>query len=142
MYMIDRINPSDEIVARNINDAKTSVVRATLELRPYDALTITPSVFLQRVVTGGQDVFGLTLPRFESPTLVAETGRDEYAITSLTVNYDIGWSDLTSVSGYFWRTDDRLIDGTIYDSVFIGTSLQQQFGFGLAYKGKSNSYQG
>jgi iron complex outermembrane recepter protein len=122
--------PNGPIAATKINDANTTVIRATLEWRPIDALTITPSVFLQRVSTGGQDLFSLSLPEFESPTLVPETGRDEYAITSLTVKYDFGWSELTSVSGYFWRRDDRNIDGTVYDSAYIGGPygpLQGQF---------------
>ena len=123
---IDRVHPTGRIVDRRINDANTSVVRATLKWQPTEALSITPSVFLQRVSTGGQSLSGLALPPFQSPTLLAESGRDEYAIASLTVNYDLGWSDLTSVSGYFWRSDNRLIDGTYYDSVYIGQSLLAQ----------------
>jgi iron complex outermembrane receptor protein len=129
---IDRANPDGTIAAKNINDVNTTVIRATLKVQPNDALTITPAVFLQRVDAGGQDLYGLALPQFESPTLVPETSRDEYAITSLTINYDFGWSNLTSVSGYFWRRDDRNIDGTVYDSQFIGSSLQQEFGYGGA----------
>jgi iron complex outermembrane recepter protein len=129
---IDRARPDGSIAARKINDVNTTAIRATVKIQPTDALTITPAVFLQRVAAGGQDFFGLNLPQFESPTLVPETSRDEYAITSLTINYDFGWSDLTYVSGYFWRRDDRNIDGTVYDSQFLGNSLQQQFGFGGA----------
>jgi outer membrane receptor protein involved in Fe transport len=129
---IDRVSPDGSIVAKNINDVDTTVIRATLKVQPTEALTITPAVFLQRVSAGGQDLFGLALPEFESPTLVPETSRDEYAINSLTVNYDFGWSDLTSVSGFFWRQDDRNIDGTVYDSQYIGSSLQQEFGYGGA----------
>ena len=129
---IDRASPDGGIVARNINDVNTAVIRATVKIQPTEALTITPSVFLQRVTAGGQDLFGLSLPDFESPTLVAETSRDEFAITSLTVNYDFGWSDLPSVSGFFSRRDDRNIDGTVYDSQYLGSSLQQEFGYGGA----------
>jgi outer membrane receptor protein involved in Fe transport len=130
---INRVDPSDDaLVAKHINNVDTSVIRATLKVQPTDALTITPAVFLQRVSAGGQDLFGLGYPGFESPTLVAETSRDEYAITSLTANYDFGWSNLTSVSGYFWRQDDRNIDGTVYDSQYLGSLLQEQFGYGGA----------
>jgi hypothetical protein len=80
--------------------------------------------------TGGQDTFGLAEPEFESPTLVREAARDESAITSLTLKYDMGWSELTSVTGYFWRDDNRLIDGTQYDSAYIGASLQDEYGYG------------
>jgi iron complex outermembrane receptor protein len=129
---INRVNPDGTIAARNINDVNTSVFRATLKYQPITALTITPAVFLQRVDAGGQDLFGLDLPGFESPSLIGETSRDESAISSLTVNYDFGWSDLTSVTGSFWRHDNRNIDGTVYDSQYIGGSLQSQFGYGGA----------
>ena len=131
---IDRANPNNgyQVDARGINYNDTSVVRATLKWQPNSSLTITPSVFLQRVTMGGQNYFSVTLPDFESPTLVPEIGRDEYAMSSLTVNYDFGWSNLTSVSGYFWRAFGRTIDTTDEDSLYIGQSLQQQFGFGGA----------
>jgi iron complex outermembrane receptor protein len=129
---IDRANPDGTIADRKINDYSTTVFRATLKYQPTEALSITPAVFLQRLDAGGQDLFGLDLPRFQSPTLIGETSRDESAITSLTVNYDFGWSDLTSVTGYFWRHDNRNIDGTVYDSQYIGGSLQDEFGFGGA----------
>jgi len=126
---IDR-NAAGTLVDRKINHTNTGVIRATLEWRPTDRLTVTPAVFLQRVNVGGQDLFGLDLPRYQSPTLIPEIGRDEYAITSLTVKYDLGWSDLTSVTGYFWRRDDRNIDGTFYDSGYLGFILQQAYGYG------------
>jgi outer membrane receptor protein involved in Fe transport len=126
---IDR-NDAGTIAADKINHVNTSVVRATLEWHPVDRLTITPAVFLQRVTVGGQDLFSLDLPLYESPTLIPEIGRDEYAMNSLTIKYDFGWSDLTSVSGYFWRRDDRNIDGTFYDSVYLGQYLQQTYGYG------------
>ena len=124
--------PDGVVVAKDINDYNTAVIRATLEIKPTDALTITPAAFLQRLSAGGQDLFGLALPEFESPTLIPETSRDEFAVTSLTIGYDFGWSTLTSVTGYFWRQDDRNIDGTVYDSEYIGSSLQQEFGYGGA----------
>jgi iron complex outermembrane recepter protein len=126
---IDR-NAAGSIVATKINQVNTAVVRATLDWHPVDGLSIEPSAFLQRVRTGGQDTFGLALPEFESPTLVPEKESDEYAITSLTIRYDLGWSDLTSVTGYFWRQNDRKIDGTYYDSAYIGGYLQQIEGYG------------
>jgi outer membrane receptor protein involved in Fe transport len=75
---IDRANPDGTIAARNINDVNTTVIRATLKVQPTPELTITPAVFLQRVAAGGQDLFGLDLPQFESPTLIPETSRDEF----------------------------------------------------------------
>jgi iron complex outermembrane recepter protein len=126
---IDR-NAAGAIVATKINEVNTAVVRATLDWHPADGLSIEPSVFLQRVRTGGQDTFGLSLREFESPTLLPEKESDQDAITSLTVKYDFGFADLTSVTGYFWRVNDRKIDGTYYDSAYIGGYLQQLEGYG------------
>jgi outer membrane receptor protein involved in Fe transport len=126
---IDR-NAAGAIVATKINQVNTAVVRATLDWHAAEGLSIEPSVFIQRVRTGGQDTFGLSLPDFESPTLLPEKESDEVAITSLTVKYDLGWSDLTSVTGYFWRANDRKIDGTYYDSAYIGGYLQELEGYG------------
>jgi outer membrane receptor protein involved in Fe transport len=128
---IDR-NAAGTIAATKINEVNTAVVRATLDWHPVDGLSIEPSLFVQRVRTGGQDTFGLALPEFQSPTLVPEKESDEYAISSLTVKYDFGWSDLTSVTGYFWRANNRKIDGTYYDSAYIGGYLQQTEGYGGA----------
>jgi outer membrane receptor protein involved in Fe transport len=126
---IDR-NAAGTIVATKINEVNTAVVRATLDWHPADGLSIEPSVFLQRVRTGGQDTFALSLPEFESPTLLPEKESDQDAITSLTVKYDFGFADLTSVTGYFWRINDRKIDGTYYDSAYIGGYLQTLEGYG------------
>jgi outer membrane receptor protein involved in Fe transport len=126
---IDR-NAAGAIVATKINEVNTAVVRATLDWHPADGLSIEPSVFLQRIRTGGQDTFGLSLPEFQSPTLLPEKESDQDAITSLTVKYDFGFADLTWVTGYFWRVNDRKIDGTYYDSAYIGGYLQQLEGYG------------
>ena len=70
-----------------------------------------------------------------SAVRVADLGRRRAATNTPSppdVNHHFGWSDLTSVSGFFWRRDDRNIDGTVYDSQYIGSSLQQQFGYGGA----------
>jgi outer membrane receptor protein involved in Fe transport len=131
---IDRIDAAGNVVARKINDANATVLRATLLWQPSSTVTITPSLFLQRVANGGNSLFGVDYPQFQSPTLVAETSTDEYGIASVTVGYDLGDAELTSVSGFFWRQDHRLIDGTFYDSAYIGYLLDtpvSQGGFGL-----------
>jgi outer membrane receptor protein involved in Fe transport len=131
---INRVDGAGNTVASKVNNVDSTVLRATVLLQPSAALTITPSLFVQRVASGGSPLFGANLPLFESPTLVAETSRDEYGIASVTVGYDLGGADLTSVSGFFWRQDHRLIDGTVYDSAYIGYLFDTpvaQGGFGL-----------
>ena len=127
---IDRIAPNGTTVGRNINDTSTAVAQVKLEWRPSKHLTVTPALFVQRLDAGGQNTFAIGEPLFTSTTLVPESSRDEFGVASLTVQYDLGWSELTAVSGYFWRRDDRMIDGTSYDSGYIGYLLQQQLGYG------------
>lgn len=131
---IDRVDLAGNVVDKKINDQNTTVVRATLLWKPTERLTITPAAFLQRVSAGGSSLFGADLPLFQSPTQVAEVARDEYGIFSLTIGYDAGFADLTSVTGYFSRQDHRLIDGTFYDSGFIGYLFDtpvDQGGYGI-----------
>ena len=70
---IDR-NAAGTIAATKINQVNTAVVRATLDWHPIDGLSIEPSLFVQRVRTGGQDTFGLALPDFRVPNPRAGEG--------------------------------------------------------------------
>lgn len=63
---IDR-NAAGTIAATKINRVNTAVVRATLDWHPSEGLTIEPSVFLQRLRTGGQDTFWACSPGIRVP---------------------------------------------------------------------------
>ncbi len=47
---------------------------------------------------------------------VTESGKDTMFIPSITVDYDLGFATLTSVSSYFWRQEARVRDGTAFNS--------------------------
>jgi outer membrane receptor protein involved in Fe transport len=55
-----------------------------------------------------------------SAKLVAEPGTDRLWVPSVTVNQDLGWADLTSVTSYYWRSFRRVQDGTFSDSLGLG----------------------
>ncbi|MEA3149484.1 MAG: iron complex outerrane recepter protein, partial [Gammaproteobacteria bacterium] len=55
----------------------------------------------------------------------AEPGRDSFSVTSLKINYDLQWADLTSVSSYAWRQFPRTTDGTYFNSEFVGYFVDQ-----------------
>ena len=47
---------------------------------------------------------------------VAEPSRDTMFIPSITIDDDLGFATLTSVSSYFWRQEARQRDGTSFNS--------------------------
>lgn len=125
---VSQANPS-QIVARGINSERDLVVKAALKWQPTPQLSITPSIFYQRVKSEGMDVSHLTdvsgkdLPPNQSDQLLREPGTDRLLVNSLTVNYDLGWSDLTSVTSYFMRDFNRQQDGQAANSQFLGCCL-------------------
>jgi iron complex outermembrane recepter protein len=121
---IDLVSPTDgHIIKSNINVEHDMVGRLAFKLTPNEDLTITPSVFYQRVATDDIDASYLELPKNETDKLVQEPGQDRMVVPSLTVGYNLGFADLTSVSSYFYRDFHRVQDGTSINSPFLGTQV-------------------
>ncbi|MFZ6847711.1 TonB-dependent receptor [Undibacterium sp. RuRC25W] len=117
--------------ATGINTEDDAVVRMALKWNVTKDLTLTPSIFYQRVKTGDIDVAytqtlnGVALPTNTTSKTVREPGKDVLTVPSLTLNYDTGFGDLTSVTSYFKRNFDRTQDGTTVNSSYLGS---QQIG--------------
>ncbi len=128
---IDQVSQSDpgQVIAKDINSEKDLVLKAALKWTPNGQLAITPSIFYQRVKSEGLDVSHLTdisgneLPRNQTDQLLREPGTDKMLVSSVTVAFDSGWSDLTSVTSYFKRDFDRTQDGQAANSEFFGCCL-------------------
>jgi iron complex outermembrane recepter protein len=122
-YIDQRSPTTGQVTNDDINDEKTGVLRATLKARLNDDLTVTPAVFFQRMRVDDTSVYDLSLPALSTEKLVAERGRDTLFVPSITLDYDLHWADLTSVSSYFWRQFNRVQDGTYYNSVLLADTL-------------------
>ena len=107
------------LLNRGVNTQRTVAVRVAAEWAPTDKLLITPAVFAQRFTAGDTAVFYPTLGRYVQDKLVAEPSTDTMAVPSLTVQYDLGWADMTSVTSYFFRQNANTSDGTYFNSDFI-----------------------
>lgn len=116
------------VVKDNINSIGYNVVRGTLLWQPADWLRITPSVLWQRTNTRDVDAQYLALPNFQTPKTVAEPGRDDLIVPSLTINADLGFADLISVSGGYLRNFQRTLDSTIYDNLALYLCNEAQTG--------------
>ena len=75
--------------------------------------------FAQRFTAGDTSVFYPSLGRYVQDKLVPEPSTDTMAVPSLTIQYDLGWADMTSVTSYFFRQNANTSDGTYFNSDFI-----------------------
>jgi len=122
---IDQVDSTGRQVASNINHEKDAVLKLALKWTPTPALSVTPSLFHQEVRTGDIDAGYLDLPANKTSKIVLEPGVDRLTVPSLTVAYDLGGADLTSISSYFRRTFNRTQDGTAVNSQYIGSVLDE-----------------
>ena len=128
---IDHYDPFTGVKdASGINDERTQVFHASLKYQPFDGLTITPALLYQRVVQDDTDVFGnrvagdtVVVPQFGTDKLVKESSRDQLFVPSVTVDADVGFADLTSITSYFWRMFPRVQDGTNYNTGLLASAI-------------------
>ena len=117
---IDQVDASGGRVAKGINSEDSSVARLALKWVVNKQLSLTPSLFYQEVKTADIDASYTALPKNQTSKSVREPGKDTLTIPSLTINYDMGFADLVSVTSYFKRDFNRTQDGTTVNSSYIG----------------------
>ena len=110
-----------ERVASGVNDHRTDVARLALEARPADGLIIKPTIFYQRLTYGSSDTITLALGPDSTNGRVRDNGSDTMIVPSVTLQYDLGWSDFTSVTSDYTRNAPFVFDGTEFNSVYIGS---------------------
>ena len=126
---LSQVTPYFELQKRGVNDANIFVTRINGLIAVSDAFTISPSFFYQRYKYGDSDAFyppgqlssinpaGPPIPSlWIQDKEVNEPGLDTLILPSITLNANLGFADLTSVSGLFLRQYARQIDGTYYNS--------------------------
>ncbi len=117
---IDRVSPEDgSSLGTRINDNESTVARISVDSRPTDQLKITASLFYQRSTYGSTNTVTLGLPALETNNVVPDRGSNTLIIPTLTLTYDTGWADFTSVTSEFTRNAPFNYDGTVFNSVYI-----------------------
>jgi iron complex outermembrane recepter protein len=133
---LSQVTPYFELEKRGVNWDDVFVTRLNGLIQVSDALTISPSFFYQRYKYGDSDAFyppgqpasldplgppipGLWIQDKET----AEPGLDTLILPSLTINANLGFADLTSVTGLFLRQYARQIDGTYYNSAAFASLI-------------------
>ncbi len=96
-------------VKRGVNTERSYSLRAALKISATDALTITPSVWVQRLRMGAPSDFDIPTGATGGPLVqarpfdVSERYTDRFELANLTLNYDLGWGSLLSNSSYMRR---------------------------------------
>jgi outer membrane receptor protein involved in Fe transport len=120
---IDQVDGDGAVIANNINKISDQELRVALKWKPTRALTITPSVYYQKVDAKDIAAFNLELPNYQAQKQVREPSKDTLLSPSVTVNWDFGSFDLTSATSYFERKFDRTQNGSAYNSYSLSTFL-------------------
>jgi outer membrane receptor protein involved in Fe transport len=120
---IDQVDGDGKVLANNINKISDQELRAALKWKPSRALTITPSVYYQKIDAKDIAAFNLELPLYQAQKQVREPSKDTLLAPSVTINWDLGSVDLTSATSYFQRKFDRTQNGSAYNSYSLSTFL-------------------
>jgi iron complex outermembrane receptor protein len=113
----------------DVGGERSTSVRATLLIEPDDTLSIEPALLWQKVNNNGTSIFQIsTLPDYRQDKVTAEKIRDKLIVPSLTIRKDFGALNLTSVTSYVQRDNNRRMDGQIYNSEFVASVVDPTFG--------------
>ena len=122
---IDAVQPGGGL-KKDVNDGDRAGMRLALLLKPNDALSITPRLVYQNLTTNGYprvDLYNIlanpyaavdpvALGSLQQYTQQREGLLDQFVLTDLKVDYDLGPATLTSISSYTHRNVRVLRDAT------------------------------
>ncbi len=134
---IDNYDDAGNKLNDGTNADTIKAVRASVLIKPGSGWSITPSVFYQDQNVRDSSVFYTDLGKYQQSKKVREPSRIKLVVAGLTVEKELGFATLTSVSGYFRHTFDRTIDGTFYNSEYLGYLADSNPPFGLANRGSA-----
>jgi outer membrane receptor protein involved in Fe transport len=120
-YIDQATQGTNTIIAKDVNSQKTIVARAALAWRPVEQLTITPSVFFQRLDVRAQDQYWEGYGNAANGDYVTgvhhlEPTEDRIIQPALKFEYDFGNVVFVSNTSYFKRDLDQHYSYTTYQS--------------------------
>ncbi|MEX0299876.1 MAG: TonB-dependent receptor [Kordiimonas sp.] len=121
---------ADAAVAENVNDSRSTYLKAALALQVSDAFSLTPSFVYQKRSADSGVFDSIVLPDLtgfaNGPNDIQET----LQIYSLEAQYDFGWADLVSSTSYLKRKmasqDDDILTNAIVSAVFAPSAVTTQ----------------
>jgi iron complex outermembrane recepter protein len=105
-------------VIHHVNTEERASLRTTLKFAVNDALTITPSVWIQNLTMGAPSDFDVASGQSSGdlaqrrPFSVSERYTDRSVLSNLTLTYDLGFASLLSTTSYMRREETTPDDQT------------------------------
>jgi iron complex outermembrane recepter protein len=129
----------------NVNDVEKTTVRVSAVFKPIDGLTITPSYFYEKLRAGGLPYID-SVPGTDAhyqPFDIAESYRDEFHLTALSVKYRTDVFEISSASAYWSRHEPLIQDASESWTTGLGPAFVSGYGpgnggIGAAYADEDN----
>ena len=105
----------------NSNYANTSTARLALAYKPWDSLTITPSLYWQDQYVNDSAVYWMYLSdpgqdNFNRSSTIPNTSHDRFSLPSLKVEWAMSGATLTSNTSYFERNQPSVQNLAAFES--------------------------
>ncbi|KRA84208.1 hypothetical protein ASD76_09535 [Altererythrobacter sp. Root672] len=109
------------LLDKNANSQDTLVLQSSLAFAPTETLTITPSVFYQKVTNDESNAFWEVLSdpdssEYRTGGAVPNTNRDRFVLPALKIELELGAVSLVSNTSYFDRSQSAVNDYTAFEA--------------------------
>jgi iron complex outermembrane receptor protein len=111
--------PVGQTVNKDVNDEEWVVARLSSKLAVDDSLTITAAALYQQDNSGDTSVYYPQVGLYEQEKEVPEPIWDRLLVGSLTIEKDMDFAKLSSISSYFGQVLNKVQDATFYNSVYL-----------------------
>jgi len=122
-----------DVAEDNVGGIETEVLRLTAAWQPNDAWLVTGMVNFQSMYVDGISTWHPELGDLNQIRFRNETKDDDWYITTLIVEGDLGFADLTSATGYMDREIVYDLDSSTYLHQFQGIGAVLYNSFDIAY---------
>jgi len=123
---VDRVDyRTDRVTDRAANWQQTLAVSGALKWAPTDNLTVTPSIYYQKLTLGDTAAYWPDLSdpgdeRFANGNAQRNPSTDPFYLAAAKLEWGLGFAQLTSNTSYFSRNQHSLSDYTQFDRTLFG----------------------
>lgn len=115
---IDNVHPGRE--REDVNSVEKKNVRAQLLLKPQDRTSVLLAFMYQDEDLQGTPFSDQTLARYEQDRVYAQTGPGDTSLSSVTIEHEFDWANLTSATNYLDKNSAANIDATTFFGGLVG----------------------
>jgi iron complex outermembrane recepter protein len=123
---VDRVDyRTGQVTDKNSNWQQTVVVSGALKWAASDSITVTPSVYYQKITLGDTSAYWKDLSdpaaeNFANGNAQRNPSTDPFYLAAVKLDWELGFAHLTSNTSYFSRNQHSLSDYTQFDRTLFG----------------------